>query len=229
MEANAVPAFILVALLLLLLGTPAVAAAQTAAPRWDVGVVTAGFYGHADEPADDAGFYSDDWYGGGQFGVSAGRYWTTHFKTEIEWNMTSEGRRYQTRLMSIPGVAAPVPISSEAFTQLRELSLGMTWQFFENEWVHPYLVGGVALDSERVRTRTLTRVYYPQPASQGGTAIVIPGSDEGPSTTTRARGLLAAGAKVYMSPIVFFRAEARGGLTPRVEHLSFRVGLGVDF
>ena len=215
-------------LVLLPLLWPAAAAAQPALPRWDAAIMAAGFYGRADEPPDSTGFRNDNWFGGGQFGVTAGGYWSAHVKTEIEWSMTSEATRYVQRFVTIPNSPTPIPVSGEQYIRNREASISAAWQFLDNAWVHPYVLAGVALDFERVRARRFSQAVFGSP-SQGGTQIVTVEFAEGPVTTRRARGMLGAGAKVYMTPKTFFRAEMRGAVSPRVEHVTFRAGIGMDF
>ena len=218
-----------VVLLLFILACPTVAAAQAATPRWDAGLMAAGFYGRADEPPDSTGFRHDNWFGSGQAGITAGRYWSAHLKTEIEWSLTSEATRYVQRFVTVPNHPTPVPVSGEQYIQNREASISTAWQFLDNAWVHPYLLAGLALDFERVRTRRFSQAVFTGSPAQGGTQIVVVEFTEGPVTTRRARGIVGAGAKLYMTPKTFFRAEMRGGVSPRVEHVTFRAGIGVDF
>lgn len=218
-----------VLIVLFILAVPISAGAQAATPRWDAAVVGAGIFGHPDDVANATHFYDDNWYGGGQFGVTAGRYWTTHLKTELELAITSEAHRYVQRFVTVPNLPSPAPVRGEQFLQTREVSLGVTWQFLQNEWVHPYLTGGVALDFDRTRTVMQRQVYYTGDPTRGSQIIPIADSGDGPSTTLRARGLIGMGAKFYMTPKTFFRTEARGAVSPRVEHLAFRAGFGLDF
>ncbi len=87
----------------------------------------------------------DSWYSVAAIDATVGRYWTPHFKTEFDVGTAGEGRIYG-------------PYREQ---NLRETTVGATalYQFFENQWVHPFIGGGVELAREHIRARIGGRRY----------------------------------------------------------------------
>jgi hypothetical protein len=195
---------------------------------WEVSLMAGGVAGHA-APPEPAG-YSQDWTRAGLAGVVVGRYWSTHLKTELGLSAGSEGRQYIQRRVIVPDNPAPFFQGGEQFTRVHQIAGTVVWQFLENEWAHPFLEAGVALDFERQRRVLLpTTVYTGDPRLPNARVVVVEARNEGPESTTHARGIIGAGAKVYVHPRAFFRADARATFDARLEHLVFRAGFGVDF
>jgi hypothetical protein len=180
-------------------------------PRWDLSVLAGFFAGHAPEPPDSA--YFDHWINTGELGFAAARYLNRHLKIEGEARFTGEGRRYQTGFTRVPGVPNPMPVSIQQYISTRAVSAAATWQFLENQWVHPYLLAGAAFESERQRFDT-----FQQSPRRGD-----------PFTVQYLRGIVGGGAKVYLTPRGFFRADTRVGVGGEGSHVVFRAGFGVDF
>ena len=141
--------------------------------------------------------YHDDWHNAAEWRVSAGRYWTPHFKTEVEFGATGEGSRYIQRFATVPGSATPYPYGAQEFVRLRQGSARVTWQFLDNQWIHPYLSAGVSVDDERTRTHVFSQVFYPDPRNPATRVAGAPEHDEGPTTIHRAGVVLGGGAKWY--------------------------------
>jgi hypothetical protein len=194
-------------------------------PGWDVGLIAGSFAGHARIPEETAHYYGDDWYHTGQAGVFVGRHWTTHFKTEVGFIASGEGRRSVPRMYSPPGISYPILYSIEQRTQVRSLTATAAWQFFDNNWVHPFIEAGVTIDRQRTRLRDPGFIYYPDPRNP----LPIPGRAEEERIETAARVLVGGGVKLYVTPRFFFRADARGVRGARFAQLAFRGGVGLDF
>jgi hypothetical protein len=215
---------------------PALASAQSAQPSppptqktpWDV-TFLAGFLAGHSEVQETRG-YRDEWFHTGQGGITLGRHLSPHVKVDVEFTGSGEGRRFIDRYVTLPGFPYPVPIGSEQHSSLRQVVTTATWQFFDNEWIHPFVQGGVTVDFDRVRTHTWRQEHYTGDPRLPGTRVVIAEeAKEGPITTTTARAVVGGGVKMYASPRVFIRSDARFAAGRRAQHLVFRIGVGVDF
>ena len=196
------------------------------APAWDL-AITAGWY--SGQSADDPGpGYRDDWHHTAEWRLTAGRYWTPHFKTDVEFGATGEGDRYLHRFITVPGSATVYPYSAQEFVQVRQGSARVTWQFLDNQWIHPYLSAGVSVDEERTRTHVYAPVYSPDPRTP--TRVVGTAEhDEPPRAAYRTGVVLGGGAKWYVSPRVFIKTGAQVGVSRRGQTVSFLAGMGFDF
>jgi hypothetical protein len=209
---------------------PSLALAQSPVPRhpWDVAFVAGGETGNARVP-DDAR-YSDSWSRSGVAGAVVSRLWSTHVKTELEINTTGEGRQYIQREIRVPNYAPTVFVGGQQFTRVRQVAASVAWQFFDNDWVHPFVQLGIAVDAERQRRSMFpTTIYGGDPRSPNTPIVTIDARSEGPEERIYARGIVGAGVKLYVTERLFFRADTRATFAQRLEHLSFRAGLGVDF
>jgi hypothetical protein len=216
--------------------SPVRANAQSAQPSslptqwtpWDVTFMTGFLAGHSDA-AEPRG-YRDDWFHSGLGGITLGRHLSTHLKAEIEFTGSGEGSRFIERHVTVPSSPYPVPIGSEQHSSLRQIVTTATWQFFDNEWIHPFVQAGVAVDFDRVRTHTWRQEFYTgDPRLPGSRVVTAQEANEGPITTTTARAVVGAGVKMYASPRVFVRTDGRFAAGQRGQHLTFRIGVGVDF
>lgn len=200
---------------------------STPPKTWDVSATAGSFHGGS--PDDSASGYRDDWRHAGEWRVTAGHYWNPHLKTEVEFGATGEGDRYTQRFISVPGSATQYPYSAQEFIRVRQASAKLTWQFLDNQWIHPYLSAGVSFDEERTRTHVYAPVFYPDPRNP---SIRIPAPverDEAPRTTYRPGLVLGGGAKWYVSPAVFIKTGAQFGVARPTRSISFVAGMGFDF
>ncbi len=205
-------------------GWPSSASAQST----DVTVV-AGLLAARPEFADtDA--YRDAWYNTGQIGLIVGRHLSANLKVELEVSTSAEGSQYVQRLITVPQVLYPVPIASERFTRLHQISGSLVWQFFDNEWVHPFVHAGLAADLERVRWYTPAQSHYVgDPRLPTSRVVLSEERRDGPNTTTTAGFVVGGGAKLYATQRVFLRTDGRITGNGKAHHVEFRVGVGVDF
>ena len=196
--------------------------------RWDVTFLVASLSAH--NSADDADRYSDDWFNAVQANIVFGQQWTTHFRTEVGYSGSAQGRQYITQIVTVPGFPQPTYFTAEQFSSMRELTITGQWQFFENQWVHPFVEAGVGLDAVRTRRHSpFHTLYSGDPRLPSTQTAVIPERNEGPTTEHRVRALVGGGVKLYATPRVFFRTDARAGVSSRVDHLSLRGGIGIEF
>jgi hypothetical protein len=196
---------------------------------WDSSAVTGLFLGHPGRLAGtDSGF--DDWYAAGTLGITVGRYLTPHLKAEAEFTTSGEGARYVQQFVQVPG-AGPYPIGSEQMLRTNGVGATLAWQFFDNQWVHPFVFGGLALDFDRTRVHTWAQSYYRgDPRVPGNELRIAEERTVDLGTSRRMRGMFGTGGKFYVSERTFFRTDARVAIDGESRgHLSFRVGFGMDF
>jgi Outer membrane protein beta-barrel domain len=219
---------ILCVLFLLVAADQAGAQAAANAPRWDVAANTGVFIGRPDVP-DDLQNYAD-WYHSPTLGISAGRYVTTNLKVEGELAVSREGSTYSQRVVQVPGLG-PRPISVEQLTRINGASAALVWQFFDNQWVHPFVMAGATLDFDRERVHIFRQSFYEgDPRVRGNEVVVTEDRFEDAGTTERVRALLGGGLKLYLLPNAFFRTDMRIGMSAASGgHVAFRFGFGADF
>lgn len=225
-EPRSTSTFISTVALALVVGAAADVRAQDE-PRWDATAVTGLFLGH---PPPISASEFDNWSQTGQAGFAAGRYLTKHVKAEGEVLLTGEGRRYVQQFVQIPGVGS-YPVGSEHMVKTHAVSGALAWQFFENQWVHPFVFAGASLDFDRTRVHTWPQSYYRgDPRLPGSEIPVSVERTDDLGTTRRVRGIFGVGAKLYVVPRAFFRTDTRIGIGgERSGHVAFRLGFGVDF
>lgn len=211
-------------IVMLLVAAPSVANAQ---PAWDASGFVGVFAGSVPTAADER--YSDDWFHTGQAGVIVGRHITKHLKVELEAAGTGRGRQFVQQVVTVPGIPPLYPVSSEVTTVVRTLAGSMTWQFFDNEWVHPFVTAGVAADFERRSVHVWEQRYYPGDPRTSSPVLVTADRREGPETSRVMRGLLGGGAKLYVHERAFVRADGRMSLGANTDNVAFRIGVGIDF
>ena len=210
---------------LVVLGTPAVAYPQAA---WDVSAMAGVFAGRPQIEGNENRY--DDWFHTGQGGITIGRHITRHLKFELDASATGTGTLFVQRFVTVAGAVARYPIGAEAKAALRSVTAAATWQFFDNEWVHPFLTAGVSADFDRRSLHVWQQTYYTgDPRLPGNQILIAPESREGPTTTTATRGLIGGGAKFYVTERAFIRAEGRLTVGAKQQSVAFRAGIGMDF
>jgi hypothetical protein len=221
-------AAVAIAFLVLITAVPVRAQSAAVPSRWDVSGMGGLFLGRPAETSDDRQY--DRWYNAGTLAITAGRYLTRHVKIEAEGVVAAEGERYVTRLVQVPGAAGPFHVSSEEFVRINSLSSAVVWQFFENQWVHPFVSAGASLDFDRERRHTWPQSFFRgDPRIPGNEVPIAIENTRDLGTTRRARANVGAGVKVYVTPRAFFRTDTRIAFGSRSGHVALRLGAGVDF
>ena len=137
---------------------------------------------------------------------------------------------WRNRLSSPASLGRTVPLwrnwCSPQATKSTAASAGLSAQFFENTWFHPFLSVGV----EFVRERERIDVTLPFGPPRDPRAPPIPP----PSTETNvrydARPFVGTGFKVYVSERTFIRSDLRASWSSDgFAGLAWRNGVGVDF
>jgi hypothetical protein len=209
-------------LLLVLASIPVGVEAQAGSdPAWDITGTTSLLAGHT--PVPDGFGYQDDWFHVVQGGILVGRHLTRRLKMEFEASGTNGGTQFKQRLITIPGMPNPYPVSLEDTTSVRSLAGALVWQFRDNEWVHPFLQAGVSADFDRVISRTWEPFDYTNALSR----VPEPRVEE--TTYRRVRAVLGGGAKIYVSERAFVRTDGRFIFGRERQHIVGRIGFGVDF
>ena len=194
--------------------------------RWDLSF-SAGVF-EARPEGTDSQQYGDDWYLEGRYAVGVGHYWTEHFKTEFEFAHTGEGHRYVQDVARTPANTT-YPISIQKFHRLQQYSGRAVWQFLENNWVHPYVNGGVVFDAERQHTISPQQLQWPADPRTGLPVVVRPEVVSESTTKYRAGVTFGTGAKFYVSPNGYLSAGMQVTYSNPAATVTFLGGFGIDF
>ena len=201
---------------------PVLASAQVAIPRQDVSLGI-GWVGSATRTGD-----YETWDGGLSIAAGAGHYWTDHLKTDIEALWQSRANTYRYEEIQV----GQQRVSAQFFNRVsdRRVSLGQTYQFGRNAWVHPYAGAGVDIIRRyAILDRPAQTAYgYNQPAGRPPTQVVLAAQSER-SARTLAAAFLRAGLKMYSSERAFFLTEFKLGFGPEFDHALWKLGMGFDF
>ena len=110
--------------------------------KWDVAFVAAYLGVRPEIELPDR--YADRWYNAGQAGVIVGP--LLHATSEGRSRAVDQHRRSTVdHSVSSPRFLAcriPMPYVTERFATLRRDLGALVWQFFDNEWVHPFVGAG---------------------------------------------------------------------------------------
>jgi hypothetical protein len=180
---------------------------------WDIGAHIGWLAAAKPDTASFGGAFGDDWYTALSGRVSAGRYLTPHLKTEIHFAMNAEGRVYR---QDPPSGTVPVFRASEHYFRTAATGAGLFYQFFENQWFHPYAGGGLELLREEHRVSVLDGRF--------GSRVSVP-----TEVSYAARPFVATGFKWYVAERAFVRAGVQGSFSSRgATHIVWTTGFGAD-
>jgi hypothetical protein len=202
-------------LLALALALPADAIAQTTAPtaipfrRWDLGGTLAIRFGEMDDAVIPFGAWT----------AELGRYWTPNFKISAAV-MTAGQTTYSSSPAGIYDPRSFTTSYTKNITRPAAFAASATYQFFDNEFVHPYVSAGARFAS----TSTLTQVYSTR----------SPYGPLGWSTAPERleiRPVAGGGFKSYFgNGRAFMRSELMLSVGPHgTPHAILQIGAGVDF
>lgn len=198
--------------------------------RWDL----AGQAGWLGSNKTGIGDEWNDWYDAAAFGVAAGHYVTPHLKVEAQAASSRQGRIYSQEIIQVPGAAFPTFSSREHFFAAQTLGAGVSHQFFENEWFHPFVGAGLEMVRETHRIDTPQQFISgrPEPATPLVPAVgqLVPATTGATDVSWAARPYLATGFKWYVTERGFIRSELRSSFSRRgAEHVVWSGGVGIDF
>jgi Outer membrane protein beta-barrel domain len=170
----------------------------------------------------------DRWRGSLFVGFNSGRYWTDHFKTDIEagWHSRSSTETYQEIVI---GGAQTYGIASFQVRDLR-ITIAPTYQFGRNQWVHPYVGAGTdIIHRKSVLDRPAQFRFQSAPVpGRPPVNLTVPALNERKSELLL-RPFLKTGVKMYTSERSFFVTELKLGFAPDVDHALWKLGVGFDF
>src|SRR5215467_862639 len=173
---------------------------------WDIsGGVTIRFGQH-----DDAVVPAGAWT------AEVGRYWTAHLKTSV--TVATSGQNNYSGIVYDP--SASTTSSSESVTGPAALAVSGAYQFFENDFVHPYLSAGARFAS----ASTSTRVYSTRAPYQFLGTFNTP-------ERLQVRPTIGGGFKSYFgNGLAFMRTELLMSIAPHGSpNTILLIGAGVDF
>ena len=211
----------------IVLATRAAAQTVSLAPsdpkRWAAGVTVGWLGGNKEE----LGGGWNQWYDTLATSLDVSRYWTPHLKTDLSASFTTDGEIYSQEQLAVPGQPLPVFFSRAHRYGLTALNVSASYQFLENQWVHPYAGAGVQLAWERHHVEA----PFPGAFSRDGRGpFPIPPASDGARTSFDPRPFVLGGAKFYVTEHGFIRSDLSaafgGGGATRV---WWRVGGGIDF
>ena len=209
-----------------LLFVPGLAIAQTQQlPGWDINV-SAGLF--QARPTDDTRGW-DDWYHQGRYAAAIGYYWSTHFKSEVEFAVTGEGRQFTQQFVPVPGTVINHPISVEEFHRVQQASARAVWQFNDNAWVHPYLNAGFVYEMDRMRRWSPDQFYYGPGDPRGLPRIPLPLVDGAERTDHRGGFTIGGGAKFFVSPSAYINTAVQVTRAKPSTTVTLLAGIGVEF
>jgi hypothetical protein len=170
--------------------------------KWDVGGGVGIRFGQTDDEVVPAGSWN----------AQITRYWTAHVMTSF--NLMTAGQTTY---------AGPYPsvlfVSQRTITDPAAYSATAGYQFFDNEFVQPYIVGGARFAS----SATTTTIYSERPPYTSS-SVTSP-------STLLARPVVGGGFKSYFgNGRAFMRSELLMAITPHGSpHAVLTIGAGVDF
>ena len=192
---------------------PAISLTPAASADWDIAAQIGWLAGAKPDTGSYGGAFGDDWYTALSGRVSAGRYLTPHLKTEVQLAMNGEGRVYR---QDPPSGTVPVFRASEHYFRTAAIGAGFFYQFFENQWFHPYAGGGLELVREEHRVVVLD--------NRLGSRAPVPAE-----VSHTARPFVATGFKWYVADRAFVRAGVQGSFSSRgAAHVAWTTGFGAD-
>jgi hypothetical protein len=199
-------------LVLMALGLPMHAMAQPAGPavgqpfrKWDVGGGVGIRFGETEDTVVPAGAWI----------AEAGRYWTPHIKTSIAV-MTAGQTTYNSSSYDPRALRSGY---TETATRPAGYAASLAYQFFDNEFVHPFVSAGARFAS----SVTTTKVYSTRSPYQ---TLSTDSTDR-----LELRPTIGGGFKSYFGDgRAFMRTELLMAVGPHGSpHAILQIGAGVDF
>jgi hypothetical protein len=191
-------------------------------PKWELGAGFGLLAARSGEFSSPCTCGYEYWKQMAEYRFDLGRYWTTHVKASLSLGVSPEFKDYKNGVVVVDGVSRFV--SNERTARVTSIAPAVTYQFFENAFMHPYVTGGVrvtAINEHRFRT---TRNYPPVATPYPGPPL------EEQRTIVVARPFMSAGLKSYFNEQAFLRTEAIVALGGKgITQVTLNLGVGVDF
>ena len=151
-----------------------------------------------------------------EWNLDVGRYLTTHIKIDAGLMRSPDRWSYD----YVAPFAGTYTYRNRR-DQPTSFSGGVTYQFLENVFAHPYVSAGIRVTwiSESVRTVTYNSTNYTSTSTTTGQRTFV-----------QARPFVAAGYKSYFNERVYMRSEILAAAGPHgFAHSTIRTGVGIDF
>jgi hypothetical protein len=156
--------------------------------------------------------------------IDIGHYWTQHLKTEVGVGFLNRWEDYSYETLPVPSGRGGNYVFTNDSLRMVAVTPTFTYQFFENQFAHPYLSAGA-----RISLLDTHSTSYPQTFTQNGVTYTSPAIDRTGSAVF-VRPVAAAGFKSYFNERTFLRTEAAAMFDPHGSpHVALRVGFGFDF
>ena len=193
------------------------------APRWDAGGAVA--WASRNQPRASGTSPEENWINAGSLSGSVGYHWTSHLTLEADVGTSSTARFYTYELVVPPDRTTPVYRSSEHGVKTTTGAGAVSYQFFENRWVHPFVVTGIEVSRERDRLESiLPPIFTP------GGRTDLPVTSTEFKTTNVVRPLAGGSFKFYVDERAFIKSDLRFTFDSRGPATSsWRVGIGFEF
>jgi hypothetical protein len=190
-------------------------------PRWEASG-SAGWFGRSRTSSEtDRG---DTWSTAGSFAASLGYHWTPHLKFEGEVATSSTASFYTFESVMLPGRSTPTFRSSEHGVKTTSATGRVVYQFFDNRWVHPFVIAGVEVARDRDRIETIIPPVSP------ATPFSPPVIELKTQTTNSVRPVFGGGFKFYVAERAFIRTDTRFSFDgDGLANSSWVAGIGFDF
>lgn len=190
-------------------------ATTVGAPDWDAGAGFSLLWVRDADVGDEGGGS----LGESQLRIDVGRYWTPHLRLGL---VAASGPRFRTaQLAYVDANGRPFPAVITTHARLVTLAPGVSYQFGDNAFVHPYVTAGVQIG--------LLRIHRERNPDGFRAPLQVPRIDERRSTVL-ARPSAAAGFKAYFNRRVFVRPEVLAAFGPGgIRQFTLNLGAGADF
>jgi len=189
-------------------------------PAWD----TAFSLGMITNSAKDEGDESDRSSIHAEARFDIGHYWAQHVKMEAGVSFLNRWDDYDYEIIPVPGLRGGGYSYTARTMRMTTVTPMFTYQFFENQFVHPYLSAGARIGLLETHFARL-----PQTFTQQGFTYSVSAIDRTDSTVM-VRPVVAAGCKSYFNERVFMRSEGQVLFDRRGNpFVSLRAGVGIDF
>jgi len=156
--------------------------------------------------------------------IDIGHYWTEHLKTEVGVGFLNRWEDYSYETYPVPSGRGGNFVFTNKSLRMVAVTPTFSYQFFENQFAHPYLCVGARIGFLDTHSTT-----SPQTFTQNGVTSIAPSLDRTDSAVF-VRPVAAAGFKSYFNERTFLRTEGAAMFDAHGSpHLALRVGFGFDF
>jgi hypothetical protein len=192
--------------------------------HWDFDASAGLHFSDAIDSGSSDSFY-ESWSVTAAVSGGIGRYWTSHWKSEI--GMANDPRRRKFGQDPVQVAGAPVYAFYNAEIQRMQLSAAGTYQFLDNAFAHPYLSAGARVGFVDIHKVRDTSVIIYNGRSRIDSQVSPLDIRE---TFVQVRPFLAGGFKSYFDERAFIRSELSTAFSGRgLSQFVLRLGFGVDF